>query len=379
MEPNIRLQPHLGRVHDNYKPHDNMGGLLAIAKVTKIHHKQGTVDLQVIKTNDVIASDAENEGKFGARVLTTSAHYDSTLMSSSGVVEPMQEGQLVLLAFVDGTKSNPIVLGSFHQTWNPEENILPLNYPLEPEDSVWDRREALKYLRVHPSQFYQRIDGIGAMEMSHPSKTFLQVDPDIYGEGINDQHAGYDHINLNERDPHFGTDRIARTEEASYPVNLLFVHRSHMDDTLTTWTKFFVNSQGMFRLTRDNNDGKLSYMQILESGAMSFRRQNDSPNHGEGKDYAQVVLDEQGSISLEKSLDAGTTSIGIDDKGDIKLLHSSGSYLVLDKDGVRGSSLSSGGGGGGSGGGVLGLYAGKDEPSGAPDGSIWIDTSDVEV
>lgn len=375
-----RLQPHLGRIKDNYKGNNDMGGVLALAKVLKVHHKQGTVDVQTIRTNDVISSDPSNEGKFAARVLTVNAYYDSMLSTSSGVQEPIQEGQLVLLAFMDGYKNNPIILGSYHNTWDAAQNILPMNYPLTPDTNMWDKREALKYLRVHPSQWYMRVDGIGAMEMSHPSKTFLQMDPDIYGEGINDTHGGYDQINLNERDPQFGTSRSGRTQETTNPVNVLFVHRSSAEDDLTTWTKLFINAHGMFRVTRDNNDNMLSYFQMTETGGMKIRRQIDTPVHEGGNNYSEINLAETGGISISRTVNGGTSSMSVDDNGDILLQHSSGNYMKINSTGITGvGGAINGGGNSGAPGGTLGIYVSATEPANAPDNSFWIDISDLGV
>jgi hypothetical protein len=367
MRADIRPQPHLGRIEDNYKPHENMGGTLAIGKVLKVHHKHGTIDLQIIKSNDVISADPTTEGKFGARLLTSTAHYDGVLMASSGVVEPMQEGQLVLLAFLDGLKNQPVILGSFHQTWETENNVLPDIYPLKPDESLWDKREAVKYLRVHPSQFYQRIDSIGAMEMSHPSKTFLQVDPDLYGE-ISDAHDSYDHVDLNEKDPFTGGTRSAREEESAFPVKVLFVHRSSYDDDITTWTKFFTDSSGMFRITRDNNDETLSYFQISEQGAFTFRRQLDSTEHDSGTNYSEISLDETGSMKLERVIDGKSSYIGVDESGRIVLSHLSGKSMVID-DGFDGI------GGGGTG---MGFIVSRSEPKDVPNHTMWVDISDLE-
>ena len=369
MEPEIRLQPHLGRVQDNYKPHLEMDSL-ALAKVTKVHHKHGTVDLQLIKSNTNITADGATEGKFGARVLTTSAHYDAVLASSSGVVEPMQEGQMVLLAFIDGKKSQPVILGSFHQTWDTESNILPEYYPLEPRDNMSDKREALKSLKVHPSQFYKRVDGIGSMEMSHPSKTFLQIDPDLYGE-ITDAHKGYDHINLNEKDPFTGQTRSGRTEETSMPVNVLFVHRSNFDDELTTWTKLFVDSSGMLRLTRDSNDGTLSFLQLSSDGSVKLSRQNDSSIHGEGENSSAFELAQDGTISINRAVEGKNSGISIDEDGDIVLAHKEGAVVKLTKDGMMADSTG--------GGNPLGITVSATQPVDVPDGHLWIDISDLEV
>src|SRR6185312_3211035 len=127
--PNINLQPFLGRYRENYKPQNEMGGYLTLAKVIKIHHKNSTVDLQIVKTNDSISSNESNEGRFGARILTASAHFNRETLASSGVIEPMQEGQLVILAFLDGFKNELIVLGSLHDIWEVHNNILTKQYP----------------------------------------------------------------------------------------------------------------------------------------------------------------------------------------------------------------------------------------------------------
>lgn len=364
---NIRLQPHLGRVEDSYKPHLEMD-TLALAKVTKVHHKQGTVDLQLIKSNTTISSEESSEGKYSARVLTSSAHYDPVLASSSGKVEPMMEGQLVVLAFLDGLKSQPIILGSFHQTWESEQNILPDYYPLEPDTNMGDKRDAMKSLDVHPSQFYKRIDGIGSVEMSHPSKTFMQIDPDLH-EDISDGHKKYDHINLNEKDPYSGMTRSGRTEETSLPVKLLFQHRSSFDDESTTWTKLFVDSTGMLRITRDNDDGTLSYLQIEEGGAIKFRRQTDSSEHGEGESYSELELTEDGGIGLNRTIEGRTSNMVINEEGDFVFSHKDGVAVRINKDGIRGEGDSQS---------PLGITVSADEPIGVPENHLWIDISDLE-
>ncbi|AYP68592.1 hypothetical protein EalM132_00080 [Exiguobacterium phage vB_EalM-132] len=367
MESEARLQPHLGKPQERYKPGDDSNSLL-LAKVTKVHHKHGTVDLQIIKSNSTINSDASTEGRFGARVATATAHYNPETLSTSGTIEPIQEGQLVMVAFLDGLLSQPVIIGSFHQTWESENNILPDIYPLVVEDSIYDLREATKYLKVHPSQFYERVDGIGAKEVSHPSKTFMQIDPDLYDE-ISDGHKAYDHDNLHERDPLTGSSRSARDENSAFPVKILYVHRSSFMDDDTTWTKFFVDSTGTFRLTRDNNDGALTFMEVEEKGGFKIRRQEDSPNHDDGATYSEFSMDVDGDISLMKSIEGKQSGLTINGRtGDITLQHKDGAYLKLTAKGLEGDSSSGGG---------SGITVSKTMPTGVPDGHLWIDISDI--
>lgn len=316
----MNLQPHLGRFEPNYKPTSNMGGYLALAKVTEVHHKNGTVDVMIVKTNDAIVSEAENEGRFAARVGSSAAHFDKVLMSTSGVVEPIQKGQLVLLAFLDGLKNQPIILCSFHDTLDTKNNILTNIYPLDPNNSIKELTEANKYLRVFPSQAYVRVDGVGGVEVSHPSKTFFKVDGT---QKVNDSPDGFDHKDLEEKDPATFETRSGRIEEASMPVSLLFTHRSCFEDDVTTWTKFFLDAFGMFRITRDPRDGTTSFVQVDEDGSIITRRQLDSREHDQGQDYAETVLGKDGTYSILKSKQGKEVKITV-----------SGDKLILSYDGT---------------------------------------------
>ena len=56
----------------------------------------------------------------------------------------------------------------------------------------------------------------------------------------------------------------------------------------------------MLRVTRDNNDGQLTYAQLHPNGGMLLRRQLDSNIHLGGSDYSQVSLDQGGRIQVER-------------------------------------------------------------------------------
>lgn len=304
----MNLQPHLGRFQNNYKPSESMGGYLALAKVVEVYHKNNTADVMIVRSNNALTSNSENQGRYAARIGVATAHHDKSLMSSSGVVEPIQKGQLVILAFLDGQKTQPVILTSFHDIDTSESNVLTTTYPLT-SNSIEDIDEALKFLRVLPSQFYVRFGGIGGLEVSHPSKSFLKIDA---LDGLSDGHKAYDHSDLVEKDPATGLTRSGRTEEASLPVNMLYVHRSSFVDADTTWTKFFLDSSGAYRQTRDNNDGTLTYQEVLEDGSMVIRRQLDSSEHGEGQDYLEISITAEGDcIVTRKGIKLSVTAEGV--------------------------------------------------------------------
>jgi hypothetical protein len=321
--PNIVTQPQMGRPTENYKPGDKMGSYIALARIIKIHHKHHTADVQLVKTNNVVSSTAENEGKYGARIGVVTAHFNEKTLTSSGVIEPMQEGQLVVLAFMDENSKQPIILCSFHSTWSTKQNILVDKYPLNPRTEMQDYCEAYKYLRVFPSQGYTKVDGNGGIELSLPSTTFLKIDNEINlpdGAKLSDGREDFDHDDLSEKDPYRGFQTIkGQKEQELLPVNMLLVHRSHYDPSLSTWTKFFMNKNGSFRWTRDSHEDNLTYMEVGDKGAVTLRRQQDSHIHGESEDYTESRLSELGEYSVSKKKGNKCSTIAIDDNGDIKL------------------------------------------------------------
>lgn len=370
----MQFQPHLGReFKDNYKPQDRLN-FMSLAKVIKVHHKHYTADVQLIKTNDTIRSSEESEGKYSAKILTQGAHFDDATIGTSGVMYPIREGQLVVVAFLDGVYTQPIIIGSIHNNKMDEFNILPNRYPLRPESSLEDMRETMKYLNVHPSQFYTMIDGIGAVEMSHPSKTFLKIDPDLYSE-ISDEHGGFDHQHLTERDPMTYRPRSAKTENTAYPVKMLFNYRTSFEDTDTTWTKFFLNSDGMFRVTRDTNDEAITYQELGARGEYKVRRQLDSSKHGEGKDFVELVIEETGRTTIKRSVDGNESRIEISELGDIALENSTDTYvrvtvdgdINLRADGELNITTENGR--------AFPVLVSSEEPPNPKDGLIWLDTS----
>jgi len=329
--PRIATQPHLGRPEDLYKPSSKMQGYMAVAKVLVVHHKLQTADVQIINTSDIFSCPASSEGKHSPKISTPNSGFDPIFMTSWGTIEPMTEGQLVLLAFLDSTGTKPVIIGTLHDTEETFKNTLTSIYPLNEHDAN-DMAEALKYLKVFPCQSYHKVDGHGGIEHSHSSKTFLKMDSDVYNT-ISDTHGGYDHKNLSELDQVIKRVREGRTEASMFPLNILFCHRSNFEDSFTTWTKFFLDKFGMARLTRDNNDGTLSYYEVAPGGSLKSRRQIDSDIHGLGENYSESIINSDGSISVVRNIQGELSEYNISVSGELSMVHPTGSFIKLDNNG----------------------------------------------
>lgn len=350
--PPIVTQPFLGGINP-IKKFDDVMGYITLAKVTSVHHKFNTVDVQVIKTKETITSVPSNEGKRGARVCVSNAHFNPDGNRFSGVVEPIQVGQLVILAFLDGTRTQPIILGSIHDTWTCDNNMLPYKYPLRPSVAEVDYAESLKYLRIFPSQVYTKVDGMGGVEFSHSSTTFLKIDSGAElpeSAPMGDGREDFDHDDLSEIDPYNGGKTLrGSSEHELLPVHMLFVHRSHYEREFSKWLKFYISNMGMFRVTRDNNEDNLSYMEISEDGDMTQRIQLDSHVHGEGDNYLESTATMEGHWKVSRKCGQSLVSVEITPEGDINIikdeqksitinteevkLHNNGSFISLRDDG----------------------------------------------
>ncbi len=308
----IKLQNSLGRMEGFYRTDMNMSGFMALARVIKVHHKSGTADIVLANTRDSISSSKENEGKFSARIMQRGSYYDEKTKRYWGSIDPIAEGSLVLIAFLDTMKHRPVILGCFHRPDN-EQNVYQETYPLKEKLPGMDRREALKQLRVSPALTYKKIDGEGNIEVTYGSRSFFasyNTAMDIQGH-LKDTHGGFDHQDLSEVDKNKGGVLSTDWEEAKAPAKFLFVHRSYDNPK---WTKLFIDEDGKLRFTRDNNDGKLSFIEMHQNGAIKLRRQLDDPYHNQGEKATEITITENGEVQIKHH---SGSSIVLDNNGDL--------------------------------------------------------------
>lgn len=333
----MRLQGSLGKVEKFNRKDMNMGGYLTLGRVIEVHNKYSTADVMLVNTKDTLMGSKSNQGRFSCKIATNNAHYDADTNTSWGVMEPVCVDDLVLVAFLDNLKSHPIIINSFHRM-DRTDNILPDEYP------IYGAEDSLKFLRVFPSQNYIRVSGNGDTEVTFVGKSFISI-----GDSVSDAHNSTDFEDLSEKSNdgktkhltksrHEPTDLSARVFRSS-PTSkkFLFVFRDNMDDSETTWTKLFFDS-GLLRLTRDNNDGKLSYIELNKSGNIKIRRQLDSDSINGGQHYTEIgvsadgmgsIKNKNGSDSIEVLINPDST-ISIKKDNDLLLSIDSNKHLTIE-------------------------------------------------
>lgn len=323
------MQGNLGNVQNVSRKDIRMNGMLALAKVVKVYHKNNTVDVKLVRDNNLIRSSDRNQGRFACHVLSTNAGYDKDNQISWGVIEPLIKGQLVIVSFLDGYKSEPLIIGSMHYVDNIN-NILINKFPIEAQRDIYDFRENTKYLRVFPLQDYFRVDGYGDLEFALHCKSFI-----TWTQGITDKSTklgGTDFKDLSEKNKITGqTLNIPKTyvnpymgvfDDFTIPKDFLLVFRDNFDDALTTWTKIYANmsnpkEKGLIRISREPNDGTLSYIEIDRNGQIKLRRQLDSIEFNDGEQSAEIIIDFNGAITIKRGqsiLQINDSEIKIDSK-----------------------------------------------------------------
>lgn len=304
-------QASLGKSQDEPRRDVNMGGFMSIARVIKVHHKNNTVDLMGLRGSNPIAGSSDNEGRYAARLLTSNAKHDDDTKKSWGVVEPIQEGELVLVGFVDGYKQQPIVFGSLHRMDEEVMNMLNPEYPI----LKTNQREYAQYIRVFPRQDYIRVDGLGNVEWAHHQKTFLKMDT----ETLDDSRYGTDYHNLYMKDKVTGDTINYNESGVDSPIDLLFVQRDNWDNSQTKWTKVYLKKNGMFRFTRDNRENNLFYIEVSPEGAFKARRQLDSFVHASGSNFTEIKTTKDGEVELNRTNGGNVSKVNLAVNGTVTI------------------------------------------------------------
>ena len=172
-----RVQSGLGRARKEAKSNENINDLL-LAKVTKVNYLYNTVD---VVTTDVkgetFAQTPETKGKYSARVPVT---FGGSLMNgmSYGETSPINVGDTVLIGFIRGVTSAPIVINVYKSDFVARDlapTLADQSYisgiPETPEnfDLLFTK------LQVYPAQTYHKISGLGNIERTLPGRVFFKT------------------------------------------------------------------------------------------------------------------------------------------------------------------------------------------------------------
>lgn len=298
-----RTQASLGsqwqRVNSDNLKFDN----LILAKVIKVYYQYQTVELQSLSGKMRIAQGLGTSGKF-------SAPYPKEFTGMTpennpyGHIPVIVPGTLVLVAFVDGNPSNPIIVNSYGYN---DLNTKLVRTPMisgDMRDNEQFKFNSSSYT-LKPSLTYEYFDGEGNVVKTWNGKSLLSVTSDH-----NEQESSTDFMYGTLYDDLF-TSRYADNSLIEPRIqrapNMLFKHQGEFDmygEPDNHITMFYLSSDGTFRRSTLNKEEQFrTTVEQDNKGNYRVQYQADSVIIGEGQDYVEFGIDTERQEFYVKNLD----------------------------------------------------------------------------
>ena len=299
-EHKIRRQASLGTEFRRVYNEDENKLKLMLATVTKVNLKFNTVDVRSVSGDTSLNKSGTASGMFSAKL---PIQFGGRTLDGSpyGQTTPVDVGSLVLVGFVDGYKRAPVVLSVYNEADTAQE------LSRSPVDSIEFSDEDMKkhaqhQFTVYPSLTYDDIDGEGNRTVSFTGKTFFMTDsdydPDI--EGVTDDGVGTSYEALDSS--YYYSGELIEPKDGRAP-SLLFRHVGKVTDDSGNElpddhvTMVHIAQDGTYRTSvlKEEEDWR-SYLELSENGTIKLRRQNDSKAIGQGNDFHELSVGEDGII-----------------------------------------------------------------------------------
>lgn len=160
----------LGNEEDN--------NFITLAKVTKVYYKQGRIDFKLSNTNIVTQEVAGNHSVGSAPIPVDFFGHkpDGTVF---GHYRPIKIGDVVAIAYLNGHKSSPIVIGVYPDNAQAYEAISPTMYADGDDNDSGVANDVLSEQKIHPSMQIEYRSGSGAIAKALNGHSFLAIDDEV--------------------------------------------------------------------------------------------------------------------------------------------------------------------------------------------------------
>ena len=163
----MRLQSQLGKVHYNGREDMMNSGMISIGRVRKIYEKTNQADVLML-TNNFLGDNNENEGLVSCFKMEEFGGWDHELQVAYGAQTPIHLNDLVVVAYADGMKGRPIIMGVL-----PKEVDEALqNTPAKNADEGYPK-EKNEMLSVARMQDYTYYNALHEFEKASNTRAFL--------------------------------------------------------------------------------------------------------------------------------------------------------------------------------------------------------------
>mgnify|MGYP002346194406 CR=1 FL=1 len=309
----VRYQAALGG-NQKYRNMGNISGqaYLVRGQVTNVYYQKGTLEFNTYGSS-IASGTTDGSGSAPIPVDFWGKNTDGKVF---GCYRPVQKGSQILVAYIGGDTSRPIVIGVYPANEASYELISPVHYNTGDDSTDDVQNDALGERKIYPNQQMMYESGKGDILRSMGGKSFLYISENGNGY-LDDINYAYDEIrdfydaDANEIEP-------TMTKAQSW----LLVHEDNDSDEASDGhrTRFYVNRSGELMVTFANKDDPNNIV-VLEaskdSGFKLTKRFDNSNLKEDSEDYVQFGIGNGNNVSI-KSVDSGDATSFYLDNGNIK-------------------------------------------------------------
>ncbi len=244
---------------------------IVLARVTKVYFKQGKLDFKVTNTADNIVASMGGDGTCSAPIPVDFFGYQAD-GSPYGHYRRVSVGDLVSVAFLNGHRSTPIILGVYPDTSDSYELISPSLYEDGDTADSTIAETALADQIIQPSGQIEYRSGSGSIYKALNGHSFLAVGNENEAE-LNKLWYRYSNVG------HFYVDGKIKNPLHEEAGDWLLVHENNTDSDVDDnhITRFFVSSSGTFEIALFDNtmSGSFSVLRGSKDNGFTITRYYD--------------------------------------------------------------------------------------------------------
>ena len=241
---------------------------IVLAKVTKVYYKQGRIDYTLVNRADIVQGIGGN-GNGSAPIPLDFFGYQPN-GNPYGQYRPIQIGNLITLAFLNGHMSAPIVLGVYPNNPDIYNALSPATYTEGDDRNPDVADDVLACQEVYPSGQLEYRSGSGAILKALNGYSYMAIDDDSIKNDYDELWSTYDKVYDFYRQ---GTLIEPQKEKAG---QWLLVHEDNpsAEDSDNHLTRFYVNPKGEFQIALMNNtfDGNTLLLNGSKDGGFTVEK-----------------------------------------------------------------------------------------------------------
>lgn len=304
----------------------NDNSFITLAKVTKVYYKQGKLDFKLTNTVSIVQEQGgDGSGSAPIPVDFFGRKPDGQVF---GHYRPVKVGDLIAIAYINGHRSNPIVIGVYPDSAPDYELISPSMFDTGDDNDSGIAETGLAEQKVYPSMQTSYRSGSGTIAEALNGHSFLILDDETANQ-YDQLWTDYESVGFFN---HNGETTNPLKEEAG---SWLLVHEDNPDgDGDGHRTRFYVNPKGEIQIVLMGSDSEddVSVLEGSRKDGFTLKHYNDlssikagdkgqdvyNPDFDVAKKYVELNIGKDQSIlmqAVDQGFSGGNTNLTVKPDG----------------------------------------------------------------